>query len=144
MSDSLKAKSCGIIPFSREGDQLKFLIIKHQAGHWSFSKGTQEPGETDLETAKREFMEETGIKDVVILPDDNFIEKYSITKDGVEIDKEVVYFLGEVSAANVNIQLKEISDHAWLDYEGVVDKLTYPETARIFKEAFKKLTEHAG
>lgn len=138
----MKAKSCGIIPFIREDDQLKFLIIKHQVGHWSFPKGTQEPGETDLETAKREFIEETGIGDVTIFPDNNFIEKYSITKDGIEIDKEVVYFLGEVPIVNVNIQLKEISEYRWLQYPEAVEQLTHPETVRVFKEAFKKLTEH--
>ena len=138
----MKAKSCGIIPFIREGDQFKFLLIKHQLGHWSFPKGTPNPGETDLETAKREFTEETGIDNVVIISEDTFIEKYFMVKDGVEIDKDVIFFLGEVSDLEAKVQPEEVAEYGWFDYDGVINRLTYQETARVFKEAFKKLIEY--
>lgn len=138
---SVKAKSCGVIPFTREGGQFKFLLIKHQVGHWSFPKGTPRPEETDLETAKREFTEETGIDNVTIIPNDTFIEKYFMVKDGVELDKDVIFFLGEVTDLVANVQPEEIAEYGWFDYDSAINRLTYPETARVFKEAFKKLTE---
>lgn len=136
-----KAKSCGVIPFIREGGSFKFLLVRHQMGHWSFPKGTPKPGETDLETAKREFTEETGINDINVISEDTFIEKYFMVKDGVELDKNVVFFLGGVSGLVAKVQPEEIAEFGWFDYNGVIDRLTYQETARVFKKAFKKLTE---
>src|SRR3989338_2610417 len=47
----------------------KYLLLRHSAGHWDFPKGHVEHGETDETTTRREIEEETGIKDVKILPD---------------------------------------------------------------------------
>ena len=56
-------KSCGIVLFNSD----EFLLIQHPTksngdeGHWDFPKGHVEGNETELETAKRELIEETGI-----------------------------------------------------------------------------------
>ncbi len=40
----------------------KFLMVRHPHRGWEFPGGTVEPGETPEEAAKRECMEEAGIK----------------------------------------------------------------------------------
>lgn len=61
-------KSCGAIVYRRFHGNIEILLIKHiNSGHWSFPKGHVENGETEMETAKREIMEETSI-DVIIDP----------------------------------------------------------------------------
>jgi predicted NUDIX family NTP pyrophosphohydrolase len=62
------ARSAGILLYRRVGRRLEVLIAhpggplwaKRQAGAWSIPKGLVEPGESELETARREFAEETG------------------------------------------------------------------------------------
>ena len=60
----LKDKSIGVIVFCRFPRSLKYLILKHRKGHWSFAKGHSMTGETAIETAIRELHEEAGIDEV--------------------------------------------------------------------------------
>jgi predicted NUDIX family NTP pyrophosphohydrolase len=60
-------RSAGLLPF-RLTNSLELLVAhpggpyfaRRDNGWWSIVKGMVEPGETDLETAAREFTEETG------------------------------------------------------------------------------------
>ncbi|MBI2645087.1 NUDIX domain-containing protein [Candidatus Uhrbacteria bacterium] len=133
----MKITSCGIIPFRKDGDEILFLLVKNRAGHWAFPKGRQEKNETDLETAKREFSEETGITSFKVLDEKTFHEEYTVMRDGVLTDKKVTYFLGEVFDPSMNIQEEEISDYAWLCYEDALKKITYEQTIQTLADAFE-------
>lgn len=53
-------KKCGIILYNM--DTQKYLLVHGKKSmKWGFPKGHMEPGETEEETAHREFYEETGI-----------------------------------------------------------------------------------
>ena len=41
----IKEKSCGMVVFKEENDNLYILIVKHSAGHWGLPKGYVEEGE---------------------------------------------------------------------------------------------------
>lgn len=136
-NNSMKILSCGIIPFKKEGAEIKFLLIKHLDGHWSFPKGKKNKGESDLDTAKRELFEETGIRELSVLEEKNFVESYSFTKDDQKFDKEVTYFLAEVFAEEVSIQEKEICEYKWLNYDDSLVVLSHDEAKNILKNAYK-------
>ncbi len=56
-----RKRSFGIIPVAfPEGGAPEFLILRAY-DKWDFPKGGAEPGETPLESARRELAEETGI-----------------------------------------------------------------------------------
>lgn len=63
------ATSAGLLVFRRSRAEAEFLLAhpggpfwrKRDAGVWSVPKGLLEPGESPLETALREFGEETGL-----------------------------------------------------------------------------------
>jgi len=77
-------KSYGIITYKRSVENnLEFLLVKNRfGGHWGFPKGTPEDGEMEIETAKREFEEETGIKTPEELSKEFFIEEYNFDQQG--------------------------------------------------------------
>lgn len=131
----LKDFSFGIVPVRREGNALLFLLIQHRAGHWAFPKGHAEPGETPVETARREFSEETGIVRVDVREDRVFTEHYDTVKRGKEVDKTVTYFLGWTDTAEVRVQEEEVRDHAWLPFDRALERITYEETRRVLREA---------
>lgn len=114
---------------------MLFLLIQHRGGHWAFPKGHAEPGESHLETARRELLEETGIAEVDVREDQKFVEHYDTIKRGREIDKTVTYFLGWVKRPEVRIQAEEVRDFAWLELEEASRKITYEETRRVLRAA---------
>lgn len=130
----MKDKSFGVIPVLRKGESYYFLLIQHHAGHWAFPKGHAEKGESEAETAKREFEEEIGIKKFKIVPRVCFIERYKYKLGGKLIDKTVKYFLAFVKDKTVKIQEKEISDYKWVSFNEALELITYKETDNVLKE----------
>ncbi len=72
-----KETSAGAVIFRKEDNQTLYLLLHYEAGHWDLPKGHIEANETEIETAKREVEEETGLQDIEII--DGFKEwiKYS-------------------------------------------------------------------
>lgn len=133
--------SCGVIPYRVINGQRQFLLIQHKAGHWAFPKGHPEKGETDLETARRELAEETGISDVEIDREHPFKEHYTFTKrDGTQVSKRVVYFLGQVAANQaIVLQKTEVSDHAWGSSSQTLKRMSFDEGRALLDEVLAYL-----
>lgn len=126
--------SCGVIPYRIKDGRCEFLLIQHNAGHWAFPKGHPEKSEADLETARRELEEETGLSDVTLDESHPFEESYRFTKrSGKEVNKRVVYFLGQVEPGQkVKVQEEEVSGHAWGTAEQTRKQLTFDEGRALF------------
>ncbi len=142
MLPAMTEQSFGVIPFYRKGDRVYFLLIQHNSGHWSFPKGKPEPGETEMDTARRELHEETGIRDVFIRAEPALEEHY--TKPAWEdaqqtATKRVRYFLGEVHDPKVFLQRAEVQDYCWATYEEACEILTYESSRRLLAQAAQAL-----
>ncbi|MDD2565890.1 MAG: NUDIX domain-containing protein, partial [Candidatus Gracilibacteria bacterium] len=72
----LEDESFGIIPLIKTINGLKILEIQHNAGHWGLPKGHPEGNESNIETARRELTEETGINNIDIIDGVSFSQKY--------------------------------------------------------------------
>ena len=124
-------------PWKRKPDTL----IKHvNSGHWSFPKGHVEAGETEVETAKREIMEETSIEALI---DSTFREtvSYSPKKD---VQKEVVYFIAKAKNTNFVLQKSEVSEAKWVDINYAYNILTYDNDKNIVNKAKVAIKKDAG
>lgn len=130
--DSLLQKSCGIIPFRRNGDEKEFLVLLQTNHFWSFPKGHMEAGETETETALRELLEETGLTATPV-PDARTVSEYDIPPLR---RKQVVLFLGEVNG-DVTPQKGEILNYRWVKAGELKDDLhpnTYEACIRLIGE----------
>lgn len=122
----------GVVPVQvGAGGDRRYLLIQHQAGHWAFPKGHAEAGETPLETAHREFQEETGITQYEIIPGIELSENYNFEIKGRYQFKTVRYFPAIVQQTEVKIQLSEIKDFAWLPYAEAMKRLTYAPNRQV-------------
>lgn len=128
----LHEKSCGAIVYRRFHGNIEILLIKHvNSGHWSFPKGHVEGDETELETARREIKEETGL-DVIL--DQTFREtvSYSPKRD---TQKVVVYFLALARNYDYVPQEEEIAEIRWVDIIRATHMLTYENDKTIVNKA---------
>lgn len=134
LMQTIKDNSFGIIPLHKSKDNvILFCLVQHQGEHWGFPKGHPDPNETEIETAKRELQEETGISDFKILFDKSFEQKYVFEKDNINYDKTVKYFIGNVFDISSNTPdnfQHEISEIKWLPYSETRKLITY-ENAKI-------------
>ncbi len=135
-----KDESFGIIPILRQGDTYSFLLIQHQAGHWGFPKGHAVEGESPVQAACREFVEETGISDYTLVEGVSFAEHYTFTRNGETFDKTVTYFLALVQSATVTYQEEEIQNYTWADRESAIALITFDPSKQILRDANQYLT----
>ena len=132
-------KSCGCIII--KGDTVLIEKQKHQDERiWSFPKGHQNSGETDIETAIRETREEIGLE--VKITDKNPITmKYLIHQGTTE--KTVILFLAQLvnPKAKIAIQEEDVEEARWVSFEKVEDILTFDCSKIAWREAFSRLVK---
>ncbi len=125
-------KSCGAVIYRHIGDTVRYLLIKNRrSSNWSFPKGHVEDGETLEETAKREVLEETGIR-INIFP--GFMSKSQYTIQN-KIQKTVNIFVATTKDEQTRIQPEEIEDYIWLPYESAYNYLKFENDKAILKDA---------
>jgi tRNA nucleotidyltransferase (CCA-adding enzyme) len=135
----IKDYSIGIICFYTGDRKIKYLLIKHSKGHWAFPKGHREKEETKLETAKRELLEETGIKKIKLIEKKiQIIDSYKfLNSTGGKTLKTVYYFIGECDTKKVNIDNKEVIKYKWCTLNKSLGIITFSQQKKVITKANK-------
>ena len=148
-SEVLTDAAYGLIPICRDATGLRFLLILHSKGHWGFPKGHKDPGESDLDAACREFVEETGLSSYEIVdPAVEFSESYSfIKKSGKRVEKTVKYFLAIVPSTTgkcpaVTVQPEEVADYRWCLASEAEGTFTFNAARGVLKDCLAYLEHH--
>ena len=124
--------SCGAVVYREDNGTKKYLLIRNKrSAHWGFPKGHIEQGESEIDTAKREVFEETGIK-IEVLPD--FAKHSEYTIQG-KIEKSVTIFLAKTIETDYKMQVEEIEECGWFGYDDAMQTLNYENDKRILAEA---------
>lgn len=132
--------SAGVVIYRMEHGEPKYLILKHERGHWDFVKGNVEKNEKLRETMVRETLEETGIQDLKFY--DEFVNKisYFYRRRGKTIYKEVVFHLAETKTQQVRISPEHV-DCDWVNYDDALKKLSYENSRKTLIKAHKIIKE---
>jgi bis(5'-nucleosidyl)-tetraphosphatase len=132
-------QSIGVITYFQFPRSVKYLLIKHRKGHWSFPKGHPDNGESKIETALRELKEETGVSKIQLLSKKILLkESYKFTNGkGVKILKKVDYFIAEAKNKKVKIDFNEVVNFKWCTHKAGTEKITFNESKSILKKADK-------
>ena len=127
-------RSCGAIVYTREGNCIKYVIVRSKEGIYGFPKGHMEGMESETETALREILEETGVRVQLI---DGFKTEvsYSFIRNGEKRLKHIVYFLGEYSDQTPVAQKSELSSLHLMDLSTAISMLQYEDSKRLLREA---------
>lgn len=108
--EAIWEKSCGGLVFRQKGGDIEYLCLMQKAsGIYSAPKGHMEGEETEEETARREILEEAGLR-VQLLPD--FREKLVYAPFPGK-KKELILFLAR-GEGTLSLQAEEILSASWL------------------------------
>jgi len=138
---SKNEESFGTIPFCKIEGILNYLLIKHKNGHWGFPKGHADTHEKNIDTAKRETFEETGLN-VDIIKNCSFQETYTYNFNHENVTKTVTYYLGKTNNKNVKINdTDEIEEYIWAEYSFALSLLEFASVKKIISNAHLILLE---
>ena len=128
MIEAKKEKSCGGVII----EDGKVLMVQQNNGVVAFPKGHVEEGETEIETATREIIEETGVETEL----DN-TKRYELNYyiPSINVDKNVVLFIGKpVGSIEVRAQEEEISAVKWVPISEVESKFHFDEWKAVWRK----------
>lgn len=126
----VKEYSCGAILYCKEDNIRKYILVMEASGSYGFPKGHKEGNETDLETATREIIEETGI-----IP--NFIPNLKRTiryKLASGTEKEVTFFVAKYENQELRTEDKTILAIKKFDLDSALNMLKFQELKNILIE----------
>jgi bis(5'-nucleosidyl)-tetraphosphatase len=134
--------SAGVIVF-RDDSPRSYLLMRSALTRrpvWEFPKGALEEGESELDAAVRELLEETGlgVGDYSLIDGFQEEERYYFTRgagsDLCLIRKRVGYFLAEWQRGEIQIS-REASRFEWVPLEDALRMLRFPEKRRVLSRA---------
>jgi phosphoribosylformimino-5-aminoimidazole carboxamide ribotide isomerase len=98
----LTRRSAGIVPYRRTANGPEFLLLyNHFFEQWQFPRGGVQRGEDDLMAAQREMREETGLPLLRLHAECRSELHYTSIIRSYEIERTIIYFLGEVGPGEV-------------------------------------------
>jgi len=136
-------KSAGALLFHKNKN-IEYLLLHYPSGsktakeYWDLPKGHIEKGEKEIDTARREVAEETGIQDIEIIDGVKEHIKYFFKFRGETIFKIVTFYLAETKTKDVKISEEHIG-YKWLPYEKALEQLTFENAKGILRKAHQYL-----
>lgn len=136
--ETKKDYSFGVIPLYKNGDTFEVFILNQISLrndiYWTFPKGHSDAGETPVETAHRELVEEAGIKLARLDEAHTFTQSYSFTHNNVLVEKVVVYYLGFAENKTFTIQPDEVVEGKWCTFSEARVLLTHELAKQLLDE----------
>lgn len=127
--------SYGVIPFIFLDWEYKVLILQNSRTKiWTFPKWKKEWNETDMETAIREFREETGLADCYILEEENFHYSYLKQNENWEKSiKNVTLFVWFIKNNKVKFPEREICDYKFVSVSQLGEYFPQQESKNLLR-----------
>jgi phosphoribosylformimino-5-aminoimidazole carboxamide ribotide isomerase len=121
----LRRRSAGIIPYRNTDHGPEFLLLFNLFfEQWQFPRGGVIPEETDIQCARREFIEETGLT-IRKLHDDCRVElNYTATIRNYHIERTVLYYLAEVDSGEISFGDEDHCEASWVGPQEAWELLT--------------------
>lgn len=130
-SDNILA--AGAVIYRKESDYLFAVIHRPHHDDWSFPKGKVDPNETIEETAKREILEETGLK--VLFEKKLTSQQYQVKGK----NKTVHYWLAKNLTQEIFQANDEVDQLKWLNKTDALKTLSYEADRFLLEEACQVL-----
>jgi bis(5'-nucleosidyl)-tetraphosphatase len=133
------SRACGAVVFRRSDQGIRLLLLRAYK-NWDFPKGLVEPGENELDAAKREVREETGLAELDYPFGDEFKETLPYADN-----KVARYYLAETEADKIELPVSpelgrpEHHEYRWVSFDEAEDLLP-PRLAIVLDWARKTIS----
>ena len=128
-----ETESAGGVVVNTRGE---VLVVSQNGDSWSLPKGRVEKGEDNLATAKREIVEESGVKNLTFVKQLPSYKRFSIGKGGKGEDttklNTIHMFLFRTEDTELSPTDPENPEARWILKEAVADLLTHPKDKEFF------------
>ena len=127
-----KTYSAGGVVLNAKGE---VLVVNQNHNSWSLPKGHIEPGETELEAARREILEESGISELKLIRELGTYERYKIRIGGGDDKSELkilTFFVFETAQKALKPTDPDNPEARWVKKEEVVRYLTHEKDRKFF------------
>lgn len=136
-------KACGFVLARADESAWRYLLLTSRKwGEPGFPKGHVEPGETELETARREAEEETGLDGLDPLPGFREEIAYPVERKGRRYEKQAVYFLAKVEDGEPRLS-DEHTGYGWLGLAEARARLPHENARGVLRAAALHLKDGA-
>ena len=135
--------ACGFIIYRKLSEGIQYLLLQASNGvkHWSPPKGHVEADETDLQTAYRETLEETGITEDCLHVFDNM--KVELNYIAFGNPKTTVYWLAQLKNVDIPVVISdEHQDYKWFCFADAFEAVNYPDMQDAMKKCEEFLEKH--
>lgn len=139
----MSQESAGGVVLGTDG---KIVLVEQHGNSWSFPKGRVEAGETQLQAARREIHEETGISDLEFVCELGSYERYSIGKDGTSekvedgLRKRTLFLFTTIQS---DFQSRdpngEVTKVRWVTLDEALTLLTHPKDHEFLESVRDKI-----
>ena len=141
VSEKKQIRSAGAVVFRRTANGVKLLLLRAY-NNWDFPKGLVETGEEQLDAARREVKEETGLTDVEYPFGDDFKETIPYGSN-----KIARYYLAETGEHAIELPVStalgrpEHHEFRWVSFKEAEDLLP-PRLTAVLEWARNRLAGH--
>jgi 8-oxo-dGTP pyrophosphatase MutT (NUDIX family) len=138
-----RTKSAGGVVLSGQG---LVLVVNQNGTSWSLPKGHIDPGESALEAANREILEESGISRLKLISELGSYQRFKIGLDGGEDKSEmknIAMFLFETDQEDLHPLDPENPEARWVKKEEVANLLTHPKDKEFFLSVIERVIKHS-
>ncbi|MEO8216729.1 MAG: NUDIX domain-containing protein [Acidobacteriota bacterium] len=125
----------------REGSPFVAMIATKGKTRWGLPKGAVSEGESSQDAALREVREETGLE-ARVLQSLETIEYFFRTPEGL-IHKTVDFYLMKYERGQIEPQLSEVDDAAWIELEDAIRRSSFDSEKKLLlqvRESWQALT----
>ena len=121
-----EVEAAGGVVWRRRGDVVEFAIVhRPRYDDWSFPKGKLDPGESFLDAARREVLEETGLECEIgdALPSVEYADHRGRWK--------IVRYWSMEAVGGEFVANDEVDALEWLERDVAARRLTHPHDAEL-------------